>query len=258
MRRSLARLAFAAAALFASSGASAVDLSGTWYVLVHYTDDASGKPDAMRWEDRIWVFERSGDGLSWTDYPIVVFADESGRFERSRRGMSRVVGAWEPSPEQLSQIRSGLEVNTRGSKVKTLAGSDAQGWKSVASATPQSANTLTYVESWGVRDVTGNPVFLRSETLGGAGIDSLEGGTRYETQSVGDAELRGRFDRDGSRRGTFRMLRAGTVRNLSTEGKTPNEKLRERIENEVRQQLQIEGEITPDAVDRALDAQPEN
>ncbi len=258
MRRSLAWLVLLAALPFsAAPAAGAVDLTGTWYVLVHYTDDASGKPDAMRWEDRIWVFEHSGGNLTWTDYPIVVFGDESGRFERSRRGMSRVVGAWEPSPEQLAQIKSGLEVNTRGSKVKTLAGSDAKGWKSVQSGQPQNANTITYVEDWGVRDLAEKPVFLRSETLGAAGMDSLEGGTRYETQSVADGELRGRFERDGSRHGTFRLLRAGTVRNLSTDGKTPNEKLRERIENEVRQQLQIEGEITPEAVDRALEAKPE-
>ena len=237
--------------------ASAADLTGTWYVLVHYKDDASGKPDAMRWEDRIWIFERSGDELTWKEYPIVVFADDEGRFERSKRGYSRVIGAWEPNPGQRAQIASGLEVNTRGSKTKSLRGSDAAGWKSVGSAQPVSANVITYVEIWGLRDAGGKPVFLRNESLGSAAMESLEGGTRYETQSASDdgSELRGSFERDGARHGTFRMIRAGAVSNVGKDGKTPNEKMRERIEQQVREQLQIEGALTPEAVNDALDAQ---
>jgi len=213
----------------AAPAASAVDLTGTWYVLVHYKDDASGKPDALRWEDRIWTFEHRGDELVWKEYPIVVFQDDDGRFERSRTGYSRVVGAWEPNATQRAQIESGLEVNTRGSKEKVLRGSDA----------------------------AGKPVFLRNESLGSAAMESLEGGTRYETQSVaeGGSELAGSFERDGSRHGTFRMVRAGAVSNVGKDGKTPNEKMRERIEQQIREQLKIEGALTPEAVNDALDAQ---
>ena len=253
------RLAWLFALWFAAApAASAVDLTGTWYVLVHYKDDASGKPDALRWEDRIWTFEHRGDELVWKEYPIVVFEDDEGRFERSRTGYSRVVGAWEPNPGQRSQIQSGLEVNTRGSKEKVLRGSDSAGWKSAESAQPRSANVITYTETWGVRDAAANPVFLRNESLGSAAMESLEGGTRYETKAVagGGAELSGSFERDGSRHGTFRMVRAGAVSNVGKDGKTPNEKMRERIEQQIREQLKIEGELTPDAVNDALDAKP--
>lgn len=236
------------------SRAEGVDLSGTWYVLVHYKDEVSGKPDAVRWEDRIWIFEKKGDQLEWKDYPIVVFDDDEGRFERSRRGYSRVVGAWEPSPGQRSNIEQGLRINTRGSKTKTLAGSDAAGWKSQAAAQSPSANVVTYTETWGVRNAATKPVFLRNESLGSATLEALEGGTVFETENVAPAELRGRYDRDGTRKGTFRMVRSGPVQALESD-KTPNEKQRERIESLIREQLGSEGELTPDAINRALDAQ---
>ena len=243
-------LAFAPAAL-----AESIDLSGTWYVLIHYKDDVSGNPDVLRWEDRVWVFERNGDRLEWKDYPIVVFEDDEGRFERSRSGYSRVLGGWEPSPGQLAQIQSGLEINERGSKRKTLTGSDAAGWKSLASAQPQGARYVTYTETWGIKDAAGKPVFLRNESLGSSDMGSMEGGTVFKTESTGAAELRGSFERDGTRHGTFRMTRAGAVSNVGKDGKTPNEKQREKIEQLIREQLKLEGELTPEAVNKALDTQ---
>lgn len=256
MARLLRPLCVLAVLLAIAPAARAVDLAGTWYVLVHYKDDTSGKPDALRWEDRVWVFERDAEKLVWKDYPIVVFEDDEGRFERSRSGYSRVVGAWEPSPGQRAQIQSGLEINTRGAKTKTLTGSDAAGWKTTAGAQPKSANFVTYTEAWGIRDAAGKPVFLRNETLGSAAMESLEGGTRFATESVaeGGAELHGSFERDGSRHGTFRMMRAGVVSNVGKDGKTPNEKQREKIEHLIREQLKIEGALTPEAVNEALDA----
>ena len=58
-----------------------VDLIGTWHVLVHYTDANSNDPEQLRWDDRIWSFERTGSRLRWDEAPIVVFGDNSGRFE---------------------------------------------------------------------------------------------------------------------------------------------------------------------------------
>lgn len=252
------RLLCAFAGLLASAtpaAADPVDLTGTWYVLVHYKDDVSGNPDAMRWEDRIWVFSRDGDKLEWKDYPIVVFQDDDGRFERTSRHYARVVAPWEPNPGQLAQIHSGLEINERGSKRKTLVGSDAAGWKSLANAKPQGAGYVTYTETWGIKDAAGRPVFLRNESLGSADMGSLDGGTVFKTESTAGGELRGSFERDGTRHGTFRMLRAGAVAQVGRDGKTPNEKQREKMESLIREQLKLEGELTPDAVNRALDAQ---
>ena len=85
-RRRAPDLRALAAALFvglAPAAASAeLDLEGTWHVLVHYRDAKTANADTERWEDRLWVFEAAGDRLRWTEFPIVVFDDESGRFER--------------------------------------------------------------------------------------------------------------------------------------------------------------------------------
>ena len=64
----------------AGAGASQVDLIGSWFVLIHYRDSATADPDADRWEDKVWTFEREGSRLRWIEYPIVVFEENEGRF----------------------------------------------------------------------------------------------------------------------------------------------------------------------------------
>lgn len=210
--------------------ARAIDLAGTWHVLVHYTDRETANPDAMRWDDRIWVFEREGSRLRWTEYPIVVFADASGRFENlGTNSASRVLGAWEPNPEQLEQIRDGLEINERGSQSKSLRGSDENGWRSFAAMAPQSLRVLSYVETWSVTDVQGLPVFSMEESLSGGVGEALEGRSEYRTQEVSadGSELQGSFRRDENREGTFRMQRSGEVGTVRGSGKTQSERTME-------------------------------
>lgn len=228
--------AVAVAALFAGPVASGAavglteeDLLGAWHVLVHYTDERSARPDAMRWDDRIWVFERSGNRLRWIEYPIVVFEDSSGRFEHlGTNRASRVVHAWEPNPGQLAQIQSGLEINHRGKKSKSLRPSrNGFGWSSTSSASPASASVITYVEHWRIEGTAEAPVFEREDQLGSARTESLDGITRYTTTSIEDGVLRGAFERDGTRHGTFRMMRAGGVRTVEGSGKTQGERLQE-------------------------------
>lgn len=254
MRRALLALALALG-LAAPATAAPVDLEGTWYVLVHYTDDNAANAEAMRWEDHVWVFERKGGKLEWKDYPIVIFDDDTGRFERSRSGYSRVVGAWEPSADQLQEIRQGLEVNTRGSRTKTLTGSDAEGWSTGGRSQPQAANYVTFSQTWTVKDLDGKPVISQEDVLGNASMGSMSGRTVFQADTVAPDEIRGKFERDGTRHGSFRMLRAGAASHLGTGGKTPNEKQRERIESQIREALGQEGggEIDPERLNRKLD-----
>ncbi len=207
--------------------ARAVDLLGTWHVLVHFTDANAGNPEAERWDDRVWSFERKGPGLRWVEYPLVIFSDESGRFEAlgSNRA-SRVLAFWEPNEGQRAQIAHGLEVNPRGRVEKRLGGSDAAGWRSDDSARPGSASVLTYVETWSIEGLQGLPVFTQVDVLGSGRSDSLEGVTRYSATEVsaGGEELRGRFERDGTRSGTFRMRRAGAVRDVEGSGRTQGQR----------------------------------
>ncbi len=229
-RRALALLCGAAACLAVPAAAAPpLDLSGTWYVLVHYRDSESPNPDRVHWEDRIWVFERQGDTLEWKDYPIVVFDDESGRFEQlGGNRASRVLGPWEPNPGQQAEIARGLQYNTRGSKTKTLHGSDAAGWRSGTPQAAPSASVLTYSETWSIEGLPSKPAFLRDDSLSGGRAESLEGRTQYRTEEISPDgnELRGSFDRDGTRRGTFRMTRSGVAQVVRGSGKTNEERLR--------------------------------
>jgi hypothetical protein len=246
----LLRFAILFAALCAAAPAAALDLAGTWHVLVHYKDSSAHNPDAERWEDRVWVFERDGERLRWIDYPLVTFADESGRFERlGTNRASRVTHYWTPSPAQQAELEQGPKVISRGSKSKTLRGSDAQGWKST-STQQRSVAYITYEESWSVEGLGERPVFTRVDVLGGGGADESEGRTRYTTTEVDPSgkTLRGSFDRDGTRTGSFVLTRVGAIRTLSTEGPTPNEKAAERAREELLRQLEegtLEGEDVP-------------
>jgi hypothetical protein len=210
-----------------------LDLMGTWYVLVHYKDSATNNPDFERWLDRIWVLEASGSRLKWTDYPLVIFRDKDGRFER-RAGMSqsRSLAFWDPNEDQLEQIQSGLEVNPRGSKTKTVRGSASEGWRSRGAIGGFSANTLTYTETWIIEGDGGLPVFRIEDSLGGARAESLDGVTEYRTTEIlpGGDELRGTFNRDGTRIGTFRILRAGAVGDV--QGSRSQEEMRRKWEIE--------------------------
>ena len=202
------------------------ELVGAWHVLVHYQDASTENPEAKRWEDRIWVFEKAGDQLRWTDYPIVVFDDDTGRFERGEGGrVARVLDYWEPNAAQQEQIRTGLAYNSRGSRSKTLSGSDAKGWSSAkrGGGGYKSSRVITYEETWSIDGLPDKPRFERQDSMGAAGGGDFEGRTLYETSEIeaGGDVLKGRFDRDGERKGTFRLQRSGAVRSVSdTEKKT--------------------------------------
>jgi hypothetical protein len=223
----------------AAPSALAVDLVGTWHVLAHYKDSAVPNADAERWEDRVWVFQREGDRLRWIDYPLVVFEDESGRFTRlGTNRASRTLRYWTPNDDQLAELERGPQVNSRGSKSKSLRGTDAEGWRST-NAQQRSVGFITYEEHWSIEGLPERPVFTRVDVLGGGAADEAEGRTRWETKQVeaSGKELRGSYDRDGTRLGTFEMRKVGRVRNLSTEGPTPNDKQRERVREEMLRQL---------------------
>ena len=213
-----------------------LDLVGTWFLLVHYRDSATANPDADRWEDKVWTIEKKGSRLHWTEYPIVVFEDRSGRFGRVGRNLrARMLVKWEPNASQLAEIEAGPRINKRGSKTKSLRGSPKRGYRSGGGARSASALTIGYQETWSIDDPTTLPVFTRDDALGAeselaTGGDVISGRTRYATRQVLDEGgiLTGTYARDENKRGTFRLIRAGAVRGLPTDGKTPNEKQRER------------------------------
>jgi hypothetical protein len=197
--------------------AEPLDLEGTWYVLIHYQDPKTANPDSMRWKDVVWIFARKGSRLEWSEYPLVVFEDTTGRFERiGGNPRSRVLAAWEPNPAQREAIDDGPRVNTRGMRVKTLKGSDARGWTSPRRMASASPSVMTYQENLTIDGLDALPRFLRQDVVGNAATASSSGGTRYEVESVeaGGRRLAGRYERDGRQRGVFRMWRTKPVRGL--------------------------------------------
>ena len=233
--RSVSAALLAALAAALALPAAAVDLTGTWHVLVHYQDKAAKNATAQRWEDRIWVFGHDGERMEWVDYPILVLSDDSGRFE----GRSRVLAYWTPNASQAAELAGGPTVNTRGSKTKTLRGSDGAGWKST-NKQQQSVAFITYEETWTIDGAADKPTFTRTDVLGGGGAEDAEGRTLYKTTAVeeGGKVLKGTFDRDGTRSGTFVLTRVGDVKRLSTDGPTPNEKQAEAARKELQRRIE--------------------
>lgn len=192
--------------------ASGVDLLGAWHLTIHYKDDASGDPQAERWDDRVWRFERRGSRLEWTEFPIVVFEDPKGRFEPGPDDRpARILGFWEPDEAQLAEIARGPVVSPRSARTKGLRGSPHEGYHSVVGLRSESVSVIGYSESWSIEDVDGLPVFTQDAAMGSGRSEDVQGRTRYVTERVaaGGRELRGRFERDGTRHGRFVLRRAG-------------------------------------------------
>jgi len=210
--------AFALVAAFAVLGpvdvrAEAPDVAGAWHVLVHYMDAASTDVERERWDDRAWVFEREGDRLRWTEYPIVVFGSETGRFESDGANRaSRTLQHWRPDEAQLADIKDGLAVNERGMAAVTLRRSE-ESWVSAPEQAISSASMIRYVESWRVDPAAEGPIFTREDALRSERAEDLAGVTIYTTRAVEDGGrlLRGDFERDGTQRGAFTMTRAAGV-----------------------------------------------
>jgi hypothetical protein len=206
-----------------------VELAGTWHVLIHYRDSSTENPEAWRWDERIWIFEMRGDRLRWIEYPIVLFRDDSGRFEtRGKQRNARVLDAWEPNDAQRAQIRAGLEVNPRGRNHKDLKGSDAAGWHSGDRLQASSTQTIGYVEAWSVEGLPGLPSFSQRDVMGSGGEDSLEGLTSYAAREIraGGEQMTGEFTRDSARKGRFVMRRAGEVKSV---GERSQKEIRKRL-----------------------------
>ncbi len=195
----------------AAADESAIALLGAWHLTIHYRDEASGDPEAKRWDDRLWRFEKRGSRMQWTEYPIVVFEDQSGRFETTENDRSmRTLSYWEPNDTQREQIGRGLQVNPRGAKSKGLRGTPERGYRSAGGLRSESVSVIGYSESWSVQELGDKPVFTQDVVMGSGRTEDMQGRTRYTTESVSPdrRELRGRFERDGTRHGHFVLRRA--------------------------------------------------
>ena len=203
-----------ALALPGSAEQPGFDLTGSWYVLIHYRENAGEIPESERWEDRIWIFETQRKRLKWTEYGIVLFENERGRYQSLASGRQiKAEGAWSPDAEQLLEIAAGIEVNGRGARTKNLRGGPEQGYRSSGSMRNDSVSVIGFSETWEVVDPTGLPTFKRTDVMDSGRSDSLQGVTQFRS-STRDPEtdtIEGDFARDEAIAGRFKMMRAGQV-----------------------------------------------
>lgn len=182
-----------------------IDLSGDWYVLVHYKDDDSADKSITKFKDVVWTIEQTPNSMAWEEYPYVVFSDDQ---ELYRRQAMQEHLPWEPDASGWERIREGVEVSSRAMKRKRLKGSVAEGYSSLPALGTGGFTTMTFESTW---TVTFEPRALRLEivdSLSGAGLEGMEGSTVYEVrEAAGPDELRGRFDRE-TLHGKFRMVRS--------------------------------------------------
>jgi hypothetical protein len=189
-------------------------------VLVHYRDLRSALPEQEQWEDRVWIFERDGDGLRFREFPLVSFADEEGRFVRGRDDPERTLGAWRPSAEQRREIEAGLRVDPRGAREKRLRPA-VNGFSSARSAF-DSARVVSF-ETRVDLDLSGPaPRLSLTDSLGSSAAHALSGRTEYRGERVtAEGAVEGSFERDGTRVGRFSMLRSGAPRGLDAPPPAP-------------------------------------
>lgn len=204
-----------------------VSPEGLWYVLVYYTDDHAMDPNAWHWEDHLWVIRQKNGNLRWREYPIVVFEDVTGRFERiGRNSLSKVTGKWEPSEDQLENIRRGLQVNDRGALSKKLkAANRAHGegeivWESAGPGVVTSASVITFSSTWQIERQGGMPTLSWNDLLDAGRAESLDGRTEFRCERIDEnGVVHGRFDRDGVRHGVFRLYPSGGPQSLKPKKK---------------------------------------
>ena len=223
------------AALGAAAPAAALDLAGTWHVAGPLQGHVRPEPGRRALGGPRLGVRARGRAAALDRLP-----------DRRAPGRERPLRGPQPRARLLDAERRARRRSSRPARRSTRAARSRRrcaaptpaGWKS-SSAQQRSVAFITYEETWSIEGLAGQPVFTRVDVLGGGGADEAEGRTRYATSEVSaDGKLlRGSFDRDGTRKGSFTMTRVGAVKTLSTEGPTPNEKQAERVREEMLKQL---------------------
>ncbi len=182
-----------------------LDLSGEWYVLIHYKDERSEDKSVIKFKDFAWSIHQTPRRLVWERYPYVLFDEE---LELVRRHAMNEHLPWEPDERIWKGIREAIEVSSRAMSKKRLEGSVEEGF---SSRPPRAGGmgTLTFSRNWEVTFAASSVRIEIVDSLSGShGLAGLEERPTFEIlEPLAPGELRGRWS-EGSRRGSFRMLRA--------------------------------------------------
>jgi len=180
----------------------ATDLSGDWYVLLHYTDDRSDDPTRTKFKDFGWSIRQDAAKIAWEVFPYVVFDEE---LELVREIAMRRHEPWSPDASALEALRTKLTVSSRAATNKKLRGSRADGFSS-SKGSPGGLNTLTFSRDWEVEFAAERVRVKVTDSLsGGMSLEGLEDAIVYEILEVKNGELLGRYS-EAHKRGTLRMV----------------------------------------------------
>ncbi len=211
MRRAFAisALLFACAVLARGAQASdlsALDLSGEWYVLVHFRDDRSEEASIEKFDDFAWSIQHSDGKLRLKNFPYVMFTEEQ---ERVRREAMRQHRHWAPTPGMWGRIQKSIKVSSRAASTKTLRGSRGQSYESLPPMGGGSANTISFTRDWKISFSPERIEIRITDSLsGGMGMEGMEDSIFYVvTEQAADGDLRGTY-REPHKKGTFRMVRS--------------------------------------------------
>jgi len=181
------------------------NLTGEWYVLIHYKDDQSVDKTITRFKDFAWSVKQTAKGIDWQYFPYVLFSEE---VEEVRRDAMTRPLPWEPDAALWQQIRQQIGVSPRATTRKHLSGNVHDGFKTGSGAVSSGRRTLTFSRNWDVRFEKSRIVIRILDALsGGAGLAGMEEATVFRIeQAVDDDEFRGHWH-EGTRHGEFRMVR---------------------------------------------------
>jgi hypothetical protein len=185
---------------------SKLDLTGEWYVLVHYKDASSEDKSITNFKDFGWSMKQDAKSLDVEEFPYVLFDEGT---EEVRRAAMRGHTPWQPEGTVLDVLKQHLDVSSRAARKKSLAGDTASGMKSGASG-PAKSGTMNFTRDWQVSWAPAEVKIKVTDSLGGgnAMLGEMEEASIYTIQKQpAPDELTGTWT-EGDKSGTLRMIRA--------------------------------------------------
>jgi len=185
---------------------SKLDLSGEWYVLVHYKDASSEDKSITNFKDYGWSIQQDAKGMLVEEFPYVMFDEGT---EEVRRAAMRGHTPWKPEGTVLDVLKQHLDVSSRAARKKQLSGDFGSGMKSGESG-PGKAGTVNFTRDWQITWAPATVKIKITDSLGGGSsmLGEMEEASVYEIQArPAPDELTGTWS-EGDKSGTLRMIRA--------------------------------------------------
>jgi hypothetical protein len=197
---------FLGASLSRAEDLSKLDLSGEWYVLIHFKDSRSEDKSLTNFKDFAWSIQQSDKQLTVEEFPYVLFDEGT---EEVRKAAMRGHTPWQPEGPILDNLQQHVDVSTRAARKKQLNGDFASGMKSGAESGAKTGN-MSFTRNW---EVTWAPAKVRItivDSLGGGNalLGDMEEASTYElTARPSPDELTGTWS-EGEKSGSLRLIRA--------------------------------------------------